>query len=135
LGPFAAFAALAFFHVSSSPPLAPPLPAPPPPAPHPPFTRAMAAMWNYMGWDSASTIAREVHRPERTYPLAMMLTVGLVALTYLVPVAASAAAGIDPAGWSTGSWVEAGGVVGGRMLEMAIIAGGIVCGVGMYSAL
>ena len=28
-------------------------------------------MWNYMGWDYASTVAGEVDRPQRTYPLAM----------------------------------------------------------------
>jgi amino acid transporter len=95
----------------------------------------MVAMWNYMGWDNASTIAREVHRPERTYPLAMMITVFLVTLTYLVPVAATAAAGIAPAGWTTGSWVDAGRIVGGRALELAMVGGGIVCGVGMYNAL
>jgi amino acid transporter len=28
----------------------------------------LVAMWNYMGWDNASTIAQEVERPQRTYP-------------------------------------------------------------------
>src|SRR5262249_42576331 len=28
----------------------------------------LIAMWNYMGWDNASTIAAEVERPQRTYP-------------------------------------------------------------------
>src|SRR5205823_6412298 len=35
----------------------------------------MVAMWNYMGWDNASTIAGEVDRPQRTYSLAMLITV------------------------------------------------------------
>ena len=25
----------------------------------------LIAMWNYMGWDNASTIAQEVERPQR----------------------------------------------------------------------
>jgi amino acid transporter len=144
LAPFAVFAALAFVHVGH--PLAEPsapVPwfggAPSPPAPEPGgralFAGVMVAMWNYMGWDNASTIAREVHRPERTYPLAMIITVVLVALTYLIPVAGAAAAGIDPAGWTTGSWVDAGRLVSGRWLELGMIGGGIVCGVGMYNAL
>jgi amino acid transporter len=95
----------------------------------------MVAMWNYMGWDNASTIAREVHRPERTYPIAMIVTVLLVTLTYLLPVAATAAAGISPAAWTTGSWVDAGRTVGGWALELGIVGGGILCGVGMYNAL
>src|SRR6202035_5140850 len=32
----------------------------------------LVAMWNYMGWDNASTIAQEVERPQRTYPRAMI---------------------------------------------------------------
>ena len=44
----------------------------------------LVAMWNYMGWDNSSTLAGEVERPERTYPLAMMAVMGLVALTYVL---------------------------------------------------
>src|SRR2546425_8515547 len=40
----------------------------------------LVAMWNYMGWDNASTIAQEVERPQRTYPKAMIAAVVLVAL-------------------------------------------------------
>ncbi len=32
----------------------------------------LICMWNYMGWDNASTIATEVERPQRTYPRAML---------------------------------------------------------------
>src|SRR5258706_2163523 len=38
----------------------------------------LVAMWNYMGWDNASTIAREVDDPQRTYPRAM---IGAVVIT------------------------------------------------------
>ena len=41
-----------------------------------------------MGWDNASTVADEVERPQRTYPLAMFGAVLLVAATYLIPVGA-----------------------------------------------
>ena len=88
-----------------------------------------------MGWDNASTIAGEVERPERTYPLAMLLAVGLVALTYIVPVAAVAHSGLDPRGWSTGGWVDVGRALGGPWLARAIAAGGVVCGIGMFNAL
>src|SRR6185437_14915214 len=29
----------------------------------------LIAMWNYMGWDNTSTVAEEVDRPQRTFPL------------------------------------------------------------------
>jgi len=34
----------------------------------------LVAMWNYMGWDNASTIAQEVEKPQKTYPRAMIAT-------------------------------------------------------------
>jgi len=57
----------------------------------------LIAMWNYMGWDNASTIALEVERPQRTYPKAMIAAVILVSLTYVLPFAAVYLAGV-PAG-------------------------------------
>jgi len=31
-------------------------------------TAVLVAMWNYMGWDNASTVAQEVENPQRSYP-------------------------------------------------------------------
>ena len=42
---------------------------------------------------------------------------------------------LDPSHWSTGAWVDAAGAVGGRWLEIAVVAGGMVCGLGMFNAL
>jgi amino acid transporter len=95
----------------------------------------LIAMWNFGGWDNASTVAGEVDRPQRTYPLAILITVCLVALTYLVPVAAAAHRGLDPSGWTTGSWVTVGGIMGGRGLALAMGVGGMLCGLGMANAL
>ncbi len=92
-------------------------------------------MWNYMGWDNASTVAGEVENPQRNYPRAMLISAALVAFVYLVPVAAAAKAGIDPSGWSTGAWAQAGAIVGGHWLEIAVVVGGMICGLGMTNAL
>ncbi|MEO6417950.1 MAG: APC family permease [Polyangiaceae bacterium] len=99
------------------------------------FAGIMVAMWNYMGWDNASTVAGEVDRPQRTYPLAMICAVVLVTLTYVVPVGALARTGIDPSSWTTGEWVVVGGTLGGPWLATAIMVGGVVCGIGMFNAL
>ena len=66
----------------------------------------LVAMWNYMGWDYASTVAGEVERPQRTYPLAMAGAVTLVTLGYLLPVGAVAWTGLDPNRWTTGAWAD-----------------------------
>jgi len=99
-------------------------------------------MWNYMGWDNASTIAGEVDRPQRTYPLAMLGAVLLVAATYVIPVAAAARTGIAPGDWETGSWVNVGRTVGawinpqaGQVLAIAITAGGMISAFSMFNAL
>jgi amino acid transporter len=93
------------------------------------------AMWNYMGWDNASTIGGEVEDPQRNYPRAMIGAAVLVAVVYVIPVAAAMLAGIDSSSWTTGSWAQAAGALGGRWLALAVVAGGMVCGLGMTNAL
>ena len=70
-------------------------------------TAVLVAMWNYMGWDNASTIAQEVENPQRNYPRAMIVAAVLTAVTYILPLAAMALAGLSAASFSTGDWAEA----------------------------
>jgi len=95
----------------------------------------LIAMWNYMGWDNASTIAAEVERPQRTYPRAMLAAVVIVSLTYIVPVAAMRLTGLAPSAWETGSWAEIAGLLGGPLLRIALVAGGMISAFGMFNAL
>ncbi len=95
----------------------------------------LIAMWNYMGWDNASTIAAEVKQPQRTYPRAMMAAVALVSLTYILPVAAVAMTKLSPTAWETGSWADVAGLVGGPLLRIALVAGGMMSAFGMFNAL
>src|SRR5438105_11502706 len=88
-----------------------------------------------MGSDNASTIAAEVERPQRTYPRAMLAAVGIVSLTYVVPVAAMWMTGLAPSAWETGSWAEVAGMLGGPLLRMGLILGGMISGFGMFNAL
>src|SRR5947209_10505930 len=73
----------------------------------------LVCMWNYMGWDNASTVAGEVRDPQRTYPRAMLTAVASVALSYILPVAAMRLTGASPELFSTGSWADLGGLVVG----------------------
>jgi amino acid transporter len=95
----------------------------------------LIAMWNYMGWDNASTIATEVERPQRTYPRAMLAAVVIVALSYIVPVAAVRMTGLSPTAWETGSWAEIAGLLGGPLLRIALVLGGMMSAFGMFNAL
>lgn len=98
-------------------------------------TAVLVALWNYMGWDNASTVAQEVENPQRNYPRAMIAAAGLVALTYILPLLAMALSGQSPAGFSTGDWMAAAVAIGGPYLGLGVVAGGVICGFGMFNAL
>ena len=98
-------------------------------------TAVLVAMWNYMGWDNASTVAQEVENPQRNYPRAMIGATVLVAVTYVLPLFAMALTGLSVNGFSTGDWVNAATSVGGRRLGLAVVAGGAITGIGMFNAL
>ena len=95
----------------------------------------LVAMWNLMGWDNATTIASEVENPQRTYPRVMLLAAGMVMLTYLVPIAAVAWAGIPPERFSTGAWVDAAQLLGGSALAVCVVLAGSMDSMGSFNAL
>jgi len=95
----------------------------------------LIALWNYMGWDNASTIATEVERPQRTYPRAMLAAVVIVALSYIVPVAGVWITGLPVAAWETGSWADIAGLLGGPLLRIGLVLGGMISAFGMFNAL
>ena len=101
----------------------------------------LIAMWNYMGWDNASTIAQEVERPQRTYPKAMIAAVVLVSLTYILPFAAVYAAGVPASAFAgDGAWAQVAGMIGGswrgaNWLGFLLVLGGMMSAFGMFNAL
>jgi amino acid transporter len=99
------------------------------------LTGVLICMWNYMGWDNASTIAAEVERPQRTYPRAMLAAVLIVAVSYILPVAAMWMTGLAPSAWDTGFWADVAGMLGGPLLRVGLALGGMISGFGMFNAL
>jgi amino acid transporter len=101
----------------------------------------LVAMWNYMGWDNASTIAQEVEKPQRTYPKAMIAAVVLVSLTYVLPFLAVYVMGVPAAAFAEdGSWATVAGLVGGKVmgfewLRFLVVLGGMMSAFGMFNAL
>jgi amino acid transporter len=101
----------------------------------------LVAMWNYMGWDNASTIAQEVERPRKTYPRAMIAAVILVSVTYIVPFLAVYLAGIPASTFNEeGSWATVAGMFGGSIhgfhwLGFMVTLGGMMSAFGMFNAL
>ena len=137
LTPFAIFVALGFWHGFTAHPTIQWHAAPTEASLS---TAILVAMWNYMGWDNASTVAQEVEYPQRNYAPAMLASTLLVAVTYILPLAAVALAGLSVESFSTGDWTNAARVLGGSGLlgtglGIAIVAGGAISGIGMFNAL
>lgn len=62
--------------------------------------------WNMCGYDRISDTAEEVKNPTKTFPKALFITVAIVTLTYLLPVAFGVM--IDPnySNWEDGHFVD-----------------------------
>jgi amino acid transporter len=98
-------------------------------------TAMLVALWNYMGWDNATTVAQEVENPQRNYPRAILGAIALTIASYVLPLAAMAFAGIPAKAFSTGDWTTAARTLGGPLLEVAVVAGGCITAIGMFNAL
>ena len=95
------------------------------------------ALWNYIGWDNASTVQGEVTDASRSYPRALAIALPLVAAGYLIPLLATLSA-TDWSTWREGGWpsiaLAAGGAVG-PLLAAWIALAGMVSAVALFNAL
>jgi amino acid transporter len=98
-------------------------------------TALSVTLWNYMGWDNASTIAQEVDEPQRNYPRAMFVSALAVMAVYILPLLAVWAFGIPSTRFSTGAWADAAGLIAGSWLAFAVVLAGSIDGLGTFSAL
>jgi amino acid transporter len=95
------------------------------------------AMWNYFGWDNASTVLGETEDAGRTYPRALAVAVPLVAAGYFVPLLPTLAAS-DWTRWTEGGWPDiarATGGAAGPVLAVLVAAAGMVSALALYNAL
>jgi amino acid transporter len=89
------------------------------------------ALWNYIGWDNASTVQGEVKDASRSYPRALAVALPFVTIGYLLPLLAALGA-TDWTTWTEGGWPQIAAAASGRAGSW--IAGWIALG-GMISAL
>ena len=95
------------------------------------------ALWNYIGWDNASTVQGEVIDASQSYPRALSVALPLVILGYFVPLLPALAAG-DGTQWRDGSWPAIAASVGGRagpVFAAWIAVGGLVSALALFNAL
>ncbi|MDP4198345.1 MAG: APC family permease [Bacteroidota bacterium] len=97
-------------------------------------TGLFVIMWNYLGWDSISTISREIKDPRRVFPKALMIGLPLVVLFYFLPVFVGLNAVPDITKWTEGSWPLIARAAGGECLEFAVGIGGLLSAAGLFVA-
>lgn len=93
-------------------------------------------MWNFIGWDNATTYAREVDRPVRSYFISVCLAFLVTISVYLLAALAVTRSGIDAAAIDidSGGFPVLGVLIGGRWLGILVAAGGMASALGLYSA-
>src|SRR6266567_3270927 len=99
------------------------------------LTGILVAMWNYMGWDNASTVANEVENPQKTYPKVMMVTLAAIFLSYVIPVLAVWHLHVQADVWSTGSWASIAALVVAPWLGAALVAAAMISEFGTFNSL
>jgi amino acid transporter len=95
------------------------------------------ALWNYIGWDNASTAQGEVRDASRTYPRALAFALPLVAASYFVPLLPALGA-TDWRSWTEGGWPQiarASTGAFGPVLAIWIAAAGMVSAIALFNAL
>ncbi|MHA4812355.1 APC family permease [Flavitalea flava] len=91
-------------------------------------------MWNFIGWDNATTYAGEVAKPIRSYLVSICIAFVLIVLVYILAALAVHQSGIDPLVLSNGGFPVLGVLAGGRWLGILLAAGGMASTMGLYSA-
>lgn len=95
------------------------------------------ALWNYIGWDNASTVQGEVVDASRSYPRALAIALPLVVLGYFVPLLPALAAS-DWTRWREGGWPDialmTGGAAGPALAAIVGVAG-LASALALFNAL
>ncbi len=95
------------------------------------------ALWNWIGWDNASTVCGEIEDAGRTYPRALFVAVPLVAAGYLVPLLAALSAS-DWRTWREGGWPDIAREIdgpAGPFLSVSIIVLAMLSATAMFNSL
>src|SRR6267378_3710219 len=92
------------------------------------------SIWNYSGWDNASTIGGEIEHASATYPRALARALPLVTVVYLVSVIPVLA--LTPwTAWTDGAWPDLAERVAGPWLGRWLAAAGMVSAFALFNAL
>src|SRR6059036_4106715 len=92
------------------------------------------SIWNYSGWDNASTVGGEIEHATTTYPRALARALPLVTVVYLVSVIPVLA--LTPwTSWTDGAWPDLATRVVGPWLGGWLAVAGMVSAFALFNAL
>jgi amino acid transporter len=92
------------------------------------------SIWNYSGWDNASTIGGEIEESSATYPRALARALPLVTVVYLVAIVPVLAL-TDWTAWTDGAWPGLATTLVGPWLGRWIAAAGMLSAFALFNAL
>jgi len=92
------------------------------------------SVWNYSGWDNASTIGGEIRDASATYPRALLRALPLVTAAYLIAVIPALAV-TEWRAWTDGAWPAIAAAVAGPWLAGWIALAGMVSAFALFNAL
>jgi amino acid transporter len=92
-------------------------------------------LWNTSGWDNAGCCAGEVAKPAIAYPRAMIVTVLLVTLCYLLPMIVAVSVDTHWLEWKEGMFPKIAGQIGGAWLGTWLTVAALASACGMFNAL
>ncbi len=91
--------------------------------------------WNLNAFDSAASFAGEVRNPGYTYPRAMLVSIALIVVSYVLPITiGTLATDIPYAEWTDGTFTQVAREVGGRWLAVWLVLCAAVSNVGLFLA-
>eukprot|EP00026_Physarum_polycephalum_P008956 Phypoly_transcript_09063.p1 GENE.Phypoly_transcript_09063~~Phypoly_transcript_09063.p1 ORF type:complete len:445 (+),score=44.18 Phypoly_transcript_09063:85-1335(+) len=93
-------------------------------------------LWTSSGWDDVGQLAGEIKEPAKNFPRAMIVTMLIVIIMYILPLAAGIS--IDPnyENWNqNGYFSVAAAKVGGDKLRIFLGVGGMMSSLGLFNCL
>ena len=91
-------------------------------------------MWNFIGWDSATTYAGEVEKPVRSYFVSTIAAFVLVMVVYFMAITSAQRSGINYDVFTEQGFPVLGKIIGGNWLGSLLALGGLASTLGLFCA-
>ena len=92
-------------------------------------------LWNFIGWDNATTYAEEVSKPVMSYLKSLLTAFVCIYLLYLITITICNISGMNVELLSKEGFPALGNFIAGKWLGDLIAIGGMASALGLYSAI